>query len=921
MTYPLEASNLIAYLRAFSVATADPESNDTARIIRPLQLGRNKDELNKHYLSNLRPESPPIPYDLRSQASATLISSDSKRATSKTHSKKRSSVGDINAKNKERSKSVVSNPKEAETEHSDSSVKTIGISQLNLPASLPSPHFLLPEETKTQKVKRKNPLAKLFHKSDKTSINSDSSTTYSLRRHSKVGSLRSIASRGSIGSKASSASKTSLVSSTSKSSIETDNRDLKFYEAEPHMPNFTIDSSSSLEPHGFTEPSTANTYQNSLGVPNGNITSASASDDVQGSEGSSTDSAFTDIEGDSLMGSDMIYDYSVPGSFVLQEAKNLQRQKANMKKEYSSASLFSSVQKSGAEDDSESKVDKPRVRKQVNCLKFEKIYHALDKEQAPSNLSRMIKSKFRSTFVNPLNFYGFVGSEAPVPNSRKVYIDFFIPPNDKPTIKKLEVWNSTPVHELIGYVLLQLSNMEEYKDALNKEFINPNNWRMELIDEDGELYDGNFGVLDRTRQLSSYNSPNCLALCRVTKAAEVKNNEKQTPLPSDFRQNLDSFGELPETSGKPTETFKPQFDTEPNQMGADTIEVKVGDIPDTHTNVVSFFISSNMTVGQLLDLICQQYHIDPLRYRLAKTDFQDRQSSLLGDTVKKPRASWLQPLDNTIMLSALPTSDFKFVPNLSQTVRPLTDIKVDSFREAAITPSMSTFISRGITPPTKQLEQGTESSSIRPAEPRQRSSSDTKINKSDSRKTLHDELDVVALVNKASKLSFGDIVNQSRPSLPVSLNTIYFKWKVYRKKPPILNRIEKSLIIDGDYIHLAPTDDVNWHSNFADNSLSTSNNLSHHHYLHHYNYSKFYKETMMKTSSFHITQIVKLKQYAQSKNPTHFKIVIEKATTEGGKDTIVKKKYDLEAETITQCEEIVEKIRWTLQVYNNMIEK
>lgn len=76
---------------------------------------------------------------------------------------------------------------------------------------------------------------------------------------------------------------------------------------------------------------------------------------------------------------------------------------------------------------------------------------------------------------------------------------------------------------------------------------------------------------------------------------------------------------------------------------------------------------------------------------------------------------------------------------------------------------------------------------------------------------------------------------------------------------------------------------------------------------------------MMKTSSFHITQVIKMKQYKNSKNPNHFKIVIQKqldASTTNTKDATIKKKYDLEAESVEQCQEIIDKLRWVLQVYN-----
>lgn len=77
---------------------------------------------------------------------------------------------------------------------------------------------------------------------------------------------------------------------------------------------------------------------------------------------------------------------------------------------------------------------------------------------------------------------------------------------------------------------------------------------------------------------------------------------------------------------------------------------------------------------------------------------------------------------------------------------------------------------------------------------------------------------------------------------------------------------------------------------------------------------------MMKTSSFHITQIIRLKQYKSSKNPNHFKIVIQKNgdtnNSGNGKDATIEKKYDLEAVSTTECQEIIDKLKWVLQVYS-----
>ncbi|EGV64716.1 hypothetical protein CANTEDRAFT_113498 [Yamadazyma tenuis ATCC 10573] len=85
----------------------------------------------------------------------------------------------------------------------------------------------------------------------------------------------------------------------------------------------------------------------------------------------------------------------------------------------------------------------------------------------------------------------------------------------------------------------------------------------------------------------------------------------------------------------------------------------------------------------------------------------------------------------------------------------------------------------------------------------------------------------------------------------------------------------------------------------------------HHHHLHHYNYANYYNSSMMKTSSFHLTQITKFKQYKGSRNPNHFKIVIRKQ----GKERHVKKTYDLEAVSEAECEDIIKKIGWVIDMY------
>ena len=72
---------------------------------------------------------------------------------------------------------------------------------------------------------------------------------------------------------------------------------------------------------------------------------------------------------------------------------------------------------------------------------------------------------------------------------------------------------------------------------------------------------------------------------------------------------------------------------------------------------------------------------------------------------------------------------------------------------------------------------------------------------------------------------------------------------------------------------------------------------------------------MMKTSSFHVSQIIKVKHFRKGKNPLQFKITIEKDTELGAKDSVTQKKYGLEAETEAQLKDILEKVEWARKTY------
>jgi hypothetical protein len=105
----------------------------------------------------------------------------------------------------------------------------------------------------------------------------------------------------------------------------------------------------------------------------------------------------------------------------------------------------------------------------------------------------------------------------------------------------------------------------------------------------------------------------------------------------------------------------------------------------------------------------------------------------------------------------------------------------------------------------------------------------------------------------------------------------YQKYTIWRRQPmSFISRHERILAIDGEYVHIMPSEDKTWFDS-------------------------------PKTSSFHIGQIIKCKQ--SRKMPNNFKVVVMK--------TSGPKRYDLEAISPAQSAEIVSKLRRLALNYRN----
>lgn len=620
---------------------------------------------------------------------------------------------------------------------------------------------------------------------------------------------------------------------------------------------------------------------------------------------SSSDSAFTDIEGDSVIESSLLYSFDSSSNFPfgnssMLDSKRLRRKKAKLDSYEESAESSGATSKIQSQAGSVSSTN-PLIRSKSFQLRGKLSVERVEPQRhknLTSNLSSLISSKANNTNKNPLEYYDFVGNLAGGSGAK---ISIFLPPKTTPSTAII-VNSGIAVADCIGYILLTLFRDEKLSTVEEIKSMNPNYWKLELVDEDGENY-GSFGILDRARLLSSYNNPTELALCPVSNDGEFIRNQTQTPLPAEFQVALEDFQ-------KSKNLHMIEDETSPTKTKEGLLtEIKILKVIEgikfPQYEIFTILLPSYSTVEDAIKEFCTFHRMDALHYNLREMFLSNNQhmDTLRENDVASPSAWEFGRILSRNEIVTNTTEAFEIIADTNTTI----SIGNETFLNAGITPAVSTPLKSSphgkIASKLEALSMDDESTKI--------SDPVKKLPKLQQKRNTENEL-----------LVLDQIIQGKNLDLPTNLNTIYFKWKVWRRKATLLNRIEKSLIIDGDYIHLAPSDEAMWKLNPTENSLTPgmqhSGSTHHHHYLHHYNYSNYYNKLMMKTSSFHVTQIVKLKRYL-NKSPNHFKIVINKQPDKTGlkeRDSNLKKKYDLEASNSAECEEIIKKIKWVLQVYN-----
>ncbi|WEJ97502.1 hypothetical protein PSN45_005055 [Yamadazyma tenuis] len=624
-------------------------------------------------------------------------------------------------------------------------------------------------------------------------------------------------------------------------------------------------------------------------------------DDDETEDVSSDDSAFTDLDDDSLGGSSLLlHSFQTPRFSYSKKAKMLSSKLRRRKSR--SQSLVNTLQstkessnlggeKGGKLAPSPSATGLSSIRNKKAGFKFEKIIPAVNtNNEAKSQLSTMIQSRYKSIKTNPLNYFAFANDKSGQGTAQQVKLNIFVPPKTIPTLQDLSVNNNVAIADCIGYILLNLSKLEEYEDQ--EDFsLYPNHWRLELVDEDGENY-GSFGILDRTRLLSSYNNPKDLAICRVKDEKEIRKYELQSPLANEFKQNLVDYTKQGST------TIDEHV---PANESKEMVELTIVDPTDNRAHIT---VDNNSSIQEVLYEFCSQRNLNPELYAF-RIMIEDRNNLTLKGSNE------IETLKADSVINDYNSTRFA---NKNEVVKELESmilqiVPTKSMPNSSLLNNDSHGISPIIDNDVFPVHNPTIIGSTNPKQAT-RNDLNAPITKRHSSQHIRRQSKHGGDSNKY----FDDMISNLAPGIPSNPKARYFTWKVWRKKATILNKIEKSLIIDGDYIRLQPPEDRAYTMNPNDNPFLASQGDSqnhHHHHLHHYNYANYYNSSMMKTSSFHLTQITKFKQYKGSRNPNHFKIVIRKQ----GKERHVKKTYDLEAVSEAECEDIIKKIGWVIDMY------
>lgn len=546
-------------------------------------------------------------------------------------------------------------------------------------------------------------------------------------------------------------------------------------------------------------------------------------------------------------------------------------------------------------------------------LHFEKIPTSPVVKTTSSHLSSLFNKKKHkvSNPVEVLEYFSFVsGNTVPRFDAMDLEVYIQLSKKYKRNSFKTKVRKTAKIFDVIGYILY-LYTTEFKPDNIDQDgldihtLINPNNFALHIVDEDGEPFEDNFGKLNRISTMQSI-SDNEIVLCKVGEQEKLK-NDGETPVPYDVNGDIIEYAKSisSKTSGGTNNEdntlnqlsfYKPIVggnvdDLANNANSSNVLEVTVYMYPNVNPKF-NFTTVNVLVTGNINDILakyCRMKNMDPNEYALKMIgknrifDLNDTVLRLDGNnkveiiSKKEARRLQLEKIKPNLTKPQLPTIQ-------SNDLTPMTLEPAPAFMTTEDTNDGAAPATEVPVPFTKlrktsgkiKLNLSKQSSSVSNNISSNNSGSFFK-NKDSSRHSLH-----TPMQNYHNNHS--GILNEYTPDNATSNNNFqdlfsgaYHKYKVWRRQQmSLITKHERTLALDGDYVYIVPPEGkMHWHEN-------------------------------VKTKSFHISQVILVKK--SKRVAEYFKIYVRR-----GPDDI--KRYYFEAVSAQECTEIVSRITNLLNAY------
>ncbi|AGO12378.1 AaceriAER023Cp [[Ashbya] aceris (nom. inval.)] len=495
-----------------------------------------------------------------------------------------------------------------------------------------------------------------------------------------------------------------------------------------------------------------------------------------------------------------------------------------------------------------------------------------------SQLSSLLQKTENKADINPLEYFASV-SGANLPRGSAIDLDVYIQLSKtyKKTPFSIKVKKTASVFETLGYALYCYVTKFRPVDLENDGLViheveNPNYFTLNIVDEDGEPFEDNFGLLERTQCIGTV-SDNEVVICRVEDDEQFAKNDSITPLPHDFVKRAT---DAEETSRTASLANNPPATAMTTISKDDNLTFKVYMYPNTNPRATGTTINipGYCKVYDLLLQCCKAKALDPTKYHLKPQG----KNVLLDDN------DLVHKLDCIPTLELIKHKDSRTMPvEKVRPRRPSLPTIQGSYMFNELTLDLGDqFIRAGDTSNTKREDMlpgpNGGSKATNNANKKYHSIYKLGITRQHSLTAGHGA-GIGGVIFRTKNSSKSSLTTNTQPpnvlaggsSYKDMFAGAYYKYKVWRRQQvSFINKHERTLAIDGDYIYIIPPENgYHWHQETG------------------------------KTKSFHISQVSLVKR--SKRVPEYFKIFVIKPNNE--------KRYYFEAVSPEECVEIVTRLQ------------